>query len=212
MAAGSEHHRGAGQDGRQGRIFLELRHDDKGLEDAQQDDEAGGLGCGGKEGGDRRGSALVNIRNPELERRRGDFESERNEDEAEAEKEGRGDGMVEGGKDARDLGEIRVSGHAEDPRDAVNEEPGGEGAEHEVFCPRFEAVPVAAQVGDEDVETDGDQFQRDEDHHEILRGGHPHEAGAGEDRDRVELAEPGAAPFGGEIGLDRRRVFEAMTR
>ena len=68
------------------------------------------------------------------------------------------------------------AGEAENPGDAVNEEAGGERAEDEVFHAGFERTGVAAHVGDQHVEGDRDELERDEDHHEIDGGGHPHEA------------------------------------
>ena len=151
---------------------------------------------------------MVDVGDPELEGGGGDFETEGDEDEAEAEEEGGGGGLVEEGKFGRNGGEVELSGHAVDPRDAVDEEPGREGAEDEEFGAGFEAVLVAAEVGDEDVEGDGDQLERDEDHHEVDGGGHPHEAGAGEDGEGVEFTESGPAAFGREIGFNGRGVFD----
>ena len=84
--------------------------------------------------------------------------------------------------------EVHGAGGAVNPGDAVNEEAGAERAEDEVFHPGFERADVAAHVGDEDVEGDGDEFERDEGSGEILGGGEPHHAGAGEDGQAVELA------------------------
>ena len=64
-------------------LVLEGRDGEEGLEDPDQNKEAGGLGCHGEVGGDGRGRALINIGHPELERRGGDFESESDEDERE---------------------------------------------------------------------------------------------------------------------------------
>ena len=75
-----------------------------------------------------------------------------------------------------------------DPGDAVNEEAGAERAEDEVFHAGFERADVAAHVGDEDVEGDGDEFERDEGSGEVLGGGEEHHAGAGEDGQGVEFA------------------------
>ncbi|MGC4017374.1 MAG: hypothetical protein QM755_23105 [Luteolibacter sp.] len=71
---------------------------------------------------------------------------------------------------------------AVDPSDAIDEESGAERTEDEVFHTRFQRADIAAHVGDEDVESDGYQFQSDECSGEILGGGHPHHARAGEDR------------------------------
>ena len=205
----AEDHGGAGDDGEEREdFFLQGGDNEEGLDDAEEDDEAGGFGGDGEEGGDRGGRALVNVGDPELERGGGDFETEGDEDEAEAEEEGGAGGLVEGGEFFGDGGEVELSGHAVDPRDAVDEEAGREGAEDEVFGAGFEAVLIAAEVGDEDVEGDGDEFERNEDHHEVDSGGHPHEAGAGEDGEGVEFAESGTAAFGGKVGFDGRCVFE----
>ena len=103
----------------------------------------------------------------ELERRRSDFEAERDEDETETEEQCRNDRVVESGQGLGNGGEIGVSGDAVDPGDAVDEESGGERAQHEILRTRFEAGRAAAQVGDEDVESDGDQLEGDENHDEV---------------------------------------------
>jgi hypothetical protein len=84
--------------------------------------------------------------------------------------------------------ETHGAGGAIDPGDAIDEETGAQRAEDEVFHAGFERADVAAHVGDEDVEGDGDEFEGDEGSGEILGGGEPHHAGAGENRQRVELA------------------------
>ena len=90
-----------------------------------------------------------------------------------------------------------------DPGDAIDEEAGAERAEDEVFHAGFERADVAAHVGDEDVEGDGDEFERDEGSGEVLGGGEQHHAGAGEDGQGVVFA---GAVFGarmvGEAGED----------
>ena len=116
--------------------------------------------------------------------------------------------MVEGGEGGRDGGKVELSGYTVDPSDSVDEKTGREGAEDEVLGAGFEAVLVAAEVGDEDVKGDGDQLERDEDHHEVDGRGHPHQAGASKDGESVEFAESGSAAFGGETSFDRRSVFE----
>ena len=94
--------------------------------------------------------------------------------------------------------EVHRAGGAVNPGDAVNEEAGAERAEDEVFHAGFERADVAAHVGDEDVEGDGDEFERDEGSGEILGGGEEHHAGAGEDGQGVVFA--GAVFRAGMIG------------
>ena len=205
----AEDHGGSGDHGEKRKdFFLQGGDNEEGLDDAEEDDEAGGFRGDGEEGGDRSGRALVDVRNPELERGGRDFEAEGDEDETETEEQ-RGCGrLVEGREFFRDGGEVELSGHAIDPRDAVDEEAGGEGTEDEIFRSGLEAGFATAQVGDEDVEGDGDEFERDEDHHEVDGRGHPHEAGAGEDGEDVEFPESGAAALGGHVGFDGRCVFQ----
>ncbi len=52
---------------------------ESGHEDAQEDGEGGGFRTGGKEGRDRRGRALVDVRRPDLERRGRNFEAQPDE-------------------------------------------------------------------------------------------------------------------------------------
>ena len=68
-----------------------------------------------------------------------------------------------------DRGEIGLAGDAENPGDAIDEKAGAERAEDEIFHARLERGGLPAHVGDEDVEADRDQFQRDEDEEEIDR-------------------------------------------
>ena len=205
----AEDHGRAGDDGEEREdFFLQGGDDEEGLHHAEKDDKSGGLRRNREEGGDRGGCALVDVGDPELERGGGDFETEGDEDESEAKKQRGCCGLVEDGEFFRDGGEVELSGHAVDPRDAVDEEAGGERAEDEILRAGLKAGFAAAQVGDEDVESDRHEFERDKDHDEVDGGGHPHESGAGENGENVEFAESGAATFGGHVGFDGRRVFE----
>jgi len=69
-----------------------------------------------------------------------------------------------------------------------DEEGGGEAAEDEVFDAGLECDDAAALVGDEDVEGDGDELQRDEEEHEVVGGREEHQARGGEEREDGEFA------------------------
>ena len=86
-------------------------------------------------------------------------------------------------------GEIGFAGEPEDPGDAIDEEAGAERAEDEIFHAGFERGGLPPHVGDQHVEADRDQFQRDEDEQEIDGRRHEHQARAGEDRQAVEFAD-----------------------
>ena len=60
--------------------------------------------------------------------------------------------------------------------------------EDEIFDAGLEGHDAAALVGDEDVEGDGHQLQRDEEHDEVVDGGEHHETGGGEERQNDEFA------------------------
>ena len=204
----SEDHGGTGED-RDDRhdLGLQVGNDDEGFEHAQQNDESRSFRGDGEVSGNRGGCALVNIGHPELEWGCGDLEAERDKDESETEEQRGNDRVVESGQGFGDGREIGVSGYAVDPGDAVNKEPGGERAEHEILRPGLEAGRAAAQVRDEDVESYRDQLERDENHDEVRGRCHPHQSRAGEDGQGKELPDSGAAAFGRHARFDGRSVF-----
>ncbi len=160
--------------------------DEEGIDDSGENDKTGGLGPDGEEGGDGDGSALIDIGDPALERCSGDFEAKSGEQEGGSEEGGAFRGACTG-EGVGDAFVAEAAGGSIGPGDAEDEHAGAQSAEDEVFDPGFEGEAAFTSKGDEDVEGDGDEFQRDEDGDEILGGGHPHHAGADDERDAEEL-------------------------
>ena len=169
------------------------------IEDAQdhahQDDESPRLRSHGKKRGDRIRRPFVNIRRPTVKGYHRDLETDASEDHEEA--------KVHAGRH-RLFQEVVVSpeeveaggaGETEDVGDAHDEKRGGKRAENEVFDAGFQGDDAAALVGDEDVKGNGDEFQRDEQKHEVVRGGEEHEPGGGEEGQDRKFA-PGVSHRG----------------
>ena len=149
-------------------FFGDGRGAEEGLDDSHGEEETGGFGGDGEESGDGGGRAGVDIRDPDVEWHGADLESEADEDEQECEEDG-GFRVLERGEFGCDAGEVGVSGDPVDPGHSIDEESGAESAEDEVFHAGFEGFALAAEVCDEHVEGDGDEFEGDECEDEIGR-------------------------------------------
>ncbi len=176
-----------GQDGGDAKERRELhgnRRERSGGEE-YEGERAGGLGGRAEEGGGGRRGALVDVRNPGVERESPEFEGDAAEDEGDAgEREGRDrvrDGL--GGEGVANLGEVeRVgdAGRAErtvDEHDTHQEQRGAKSARDEVFHAGFERGLAAAEVADEHVEADGSRLEREEERDEMVRLREEHERG-----------------------------------
>ncbi len=64
------------------------------------------------------------------------------------------------------------------PRDAIDEEAGGQRPQNQIFGAGFQRQRVTPGERDQRVERDRDYFQRDKDKNEICGGSHPHHTGA----------------------------------
>ena len=156
------------------------------IDHAQKQGEGRGFGRGGEQRDDGRGRAFVDVGRPDVEGRGGDFEE--NADEHERQR-GENEGLIlRGGRECGDLVDLRGSGGAEDERDAVEQECGGEGAEQEVFDGGFRAAAGVLAVAGEDVGGDGRDFESDEDDEQLDGAGEQAHADCAEDNERVELA------------------------
>ena len=96
--------------------------------------------------------------------------------------------ILRGGSQVRDLVDLRGAGGAEDQRDAVEQECGGEGAEQEVLDGGFRAAAGLLAVAGEDVGGDGGDFESDEDDQQLDGAGEQAHADGAEDDERVVLA------------------------
>src|SRR5580692_4263654 len=136
-----------------------------GRENAQQQGEGGGFGAGGKERGDGRGRAFVDVGRPNLERRSGDFEAEADENQGQAKTQQHA-GRIGGGQ----VLQVGAATDAVDERNAVEEEGRGEGAEQKIFYGGFGGLDGVATVASEDVAGDGRHFEADEGGKQFLSG------------------------------------------
>ena len=165
------------------------------LGEDEEDGETGGLGGDGEERGDRGRSALVNVGYPDLKRHGTDFEGDTGEDEHDADGgeevtwvflQENAEG-VEVHRFGGGAGERRVTGDAVEEDDAEEQDAGAERAGDQVFEAGFERQRARAEVGDEDVETDGDGFEGDEEKDEVVALREEHHRGGDDHRDGEEL-------------------------
>ena len=157
------------------------------LQDAQEHDETRGLRADREISGDRRGSALVNIRYPDLKWYGCDFETERDENQHHAEERC---AVICISTDQRfcDSLQICLAGHPEDPGDSVDEKRCGKRAQHQIFHAGFERERIAASKTDQHVKRNRHQLERDENEDEIDGRHQIHESGACEDWHCEKLA------------------------
>ena len=170
--------------------LLDPWHHHEGLERSQQHDEPRGLGTDREKSGHGSGRALIDVRNPDLKGDGCDLKTKSDQDQHDAEQ-GRALFHALPGEGDTDSLQVGLTRRSENPGNPVNEEPGGERAQHQILHARLEAERIAARKTDEHVERNGDQLERHENHDEIDGGRHVHETGTGKDRDREELAQPG---------------------
>ncbi len=156
------------------------------VDHAQQQREGRGLGRGGDQRHHRRGRAFVDVRRPHVEGRGGDLEENAHQHQPQPGQDERV--ILRGGREAGDLVDLRGAGGAEDHRDAVEQEGGGEGAEQKVLDGRFRSAGGVLAVAGQNIGGDGGDFQRDEDQQQLDRAGQQAHSHRAEDDERVELA------------------------
>jgi len=191
-------------------VRRDVRHGEE--EHAQQQDKAGRLGADGQKRGGRDRRALVNIRNPDLERHHRNLEAQPREDQHQAKEEN--PVAAQGARGPGQPVEAQGMRQAIHQRDAKDHEGGREGADDQVFHAGFERRhPVALEAG-EDVEGDGDQFKRGKEQGEVVgRGGKQH-AGEGKENQGVILGKARRDAVGEldrqEQDEERRQQEEAL--
>ena len=111
-----------------------------GEQHAQQQHKSGGLGTDGEKRGRRRRRALINVRRPNLKRKRGDLETESNQNQQHAEQKDLAGFKLR--RDGGEFGEIQFAGRAPDQRDAEHHECRRQRAENQVFHAGFERLRV----------------------------------------------------------------------
>jgi hypothetical protein len=87
----------------------------------------------------------------------------------------------------RERRQPEVSREAINERQAVEQDPGGEGAEDEVFQCGFGRLRLALEVPGEDVGSESHGLERDVDRDQVVPGDHEEHSDAGEEKERVVL-------------------------
>ncbi len=163
------------------------------------------LGRGRHERRDGGRGALVDVRRPGLERRRADLEEQADGQHPEADEHQRLVGRVVADR-LVDVAEVHRPGEAVGERDAVEEEGGGERAEHEVLERGLLAEqPAAAGQAAEEVQRQREHLEGHEHGDQVAGGREQHHAEDGEQQQRVDLGvvEAGGLALGlgaGECG------------
>ena len=170
-----------------GAAFRAGKADGKHLE---EDEEAGDLGAGGDERRAGCGRALVDVRRPEMERRGGDLEAEadRRGDDGDQQQriQRRTGGRVDRGGNARQAGGVR---QAVEQAEAEEQKGRRHSAEEEIFQRGFRGSRALLVERGEDVEREAQQFQRDENHQQILGADEEHHADGREQDEQNEFAD-----------------------
>jgi len=138
---------------------------------------------------------VIDVGNPHVEGRDADLEGEAGDDEHQAEHQ---EGAVGGGagelrRDVRDLGDVERSGRAVDHRHAVQQQPGGQRAEHEVLHRRLGRERRVAVERHQRVQAERHQLQAEIDGEEARGADHDHHAEQREQQQGDELAAQQAA-------------------
>ena len=174
---------------------------------AHEHGDAGDLGRGGEEGGDRRRRALIDVGRPHMERHRRDLEAEAGEQENEPEHQAQMSGTRAAlGRRLGDAGKAHRAGEAVDQRRAVKQHARGQGAQDEIFEPRLGRAHGIAIDGGDHVEREAHQLEPEIERDQVgRRDEHHHAGGRQQDQDRIFEPLPllGREIIGGH--QDRRR-------
>ena len=82
-----------------------------------------------------------------------------------------------------------LPGQAEQQRNAIQQNPGGEGPEHKILGRGFQRTRLGSLQSGHDVEREGHQFGAEVDREEIGAGDHDHHAGQGQQDEAVVFAD-----------------------
>jgi len=140
-----------------------------------------------RKGGHRRGRALINIRSPDLEGKRGDLKSEPHQHQHQAEQEDLI--AAELRRHSRQHGEVQRVRDAIDQRDAIHGEGGGERADDQVFDAGLKRGNSGALEAGQHIEGDRDEFQRHEQEGEVIRRRGKQHPRQGKQDQRIELGD-----------------------
>ena len=149
---------------------------------AHEHRDAGDLGRGGEERGDRRRRALVDVGRPHVERHRRNLEAEAGEQEHQSERQA--DAALGGG--LGDAGERDRAAEAVNQRGAVEQHAGRQRAENEVFQPGLGRTHVVAADRRDHVERQAHQFEAEIERDQVgRRNQHQHAGGRQQDQHRI---------------------------
>ncbi|EEF93407.1 hypothetical protein CATMIT_01964, partial [Catenibacterium mitsuokai DSM 15897] len=165
--------------------------------------ERGQLGRGADEQRDRGRRALVDVRQPHMERRGAELEGDAGDHEHHAGDQQHRARADRGGD--RDLVEHQAAGGAVDQRQAVQQQARSQRAEHEVLDRRFRGQRAVAVDRDQRVRAQRQHFQADVDHGQAAGGDQEHHAGDGEQHQHRDFALVQAARAQVGPGVDQRQ-------
>ena len=173
-------------------LLPQARHLDHGLtQQPEQQRECRQLGTGRHEQRGHGGRTVVDVGHPHVERNGPQLEGQASHQEHHAEGQHlrRGHAAVDA---AHDLGDVQRASGPVDHRHAVEQEAGGQRAQHEVLHGGLGALrPVAAQA-DGGIQRQRHQLQAQVQHQQVAARDHHHLAQQREERQRVQVRAPDA--------------------
>ena len=158
----------------------------------KEDEKAGDLGAGGDERGARRGRTLVDIRRPEVEREGGDLKAKANHRGDDGDQQKRVQRRTGGSRRMNCVGNARQAGRirqAIEQAEAEQQKRGGHSAEEKIFQRGFRGVRAMLVERGEDVEGQAQQFERNENHQQILRADQEHAADSRDQNQQNKFAD-----------------------
>ncbi len=200
----AEHHRRHGKSGDH-RLpgLVGMRKCD--IEHPDQCEEPGGLDPRGHEAGDRRRRAVVDVRDPHVERHRRYLEPHPDQEKAESDladdRERRSPCLARA-----DRGERGAAGGAPDQRNSVEQKGRGEGSDQEIFEGRLRREHAAPVEPRQDIDRDRHHLEPEEEDDQVLGPGQKHHPDRGEEHEGVVLGSDQPFPLEVPQGKkDRRR-------
>ncbi len=152
---------------------------------AQEQGHRGGLGGGGDEGDDLIGTALVDVRGPEVEGEHGQLEKEARHGQEDPDD---ADGAVDQlGHLGEDVGQVSGAGGAKDVAQAEEHEARGHRADEQILDARFHVDAVTPPQGHQDIQGVGRQLQGHIDGEEFHRAHQHHHADGGGGEEEIEF-------------------------
>ena len=209
----AQHHRERGDDGHHRRPTgkVAVPHGAAGRagkaerENFGEDVKTRDLGAGADERRARRGRAFVGVRRPEMERHGGDLEAEADDGRHQRDQQQRVESLA--GDAGGDFAQIGRAGNAVEQAEAEQQKRRRHAAEQKVFQRRLGGPGVVLVERGEDVKREAGEFQRDENHQQILGADQEHQADGAEQNQRKIFADMVGEPAGrgNQNGENRQR-------